>query len=242
MAKDILIERSEILQSFNAEEISQLVKDQMKNLFTEMNGIPIDYLKPIYYNYQQMKDMEMDEDLRRTLNEDYITTVKIFIAEIEEAFGFKIDENYIENNVVDLPSLALVLYSFFVLELSNNIEDSLHRAIKMDADNLYDLFEERKNKKDGSTAIYSKCGDPKLALLMANIYDVSVQVMTEMTEEEFLKYLPEGYLPGDVVRKLYEEGKLMGDFMEVIRENFIKSSFLRSMICFNIESTYRKNK
>ena len=242
MAKDILIERSEILQSFNVEEISQLVKDQMKNLFTELNGIPIDYLKPIYYNYQQMKKMDMTDDLRKDLNEDYITTVKVFIREIEDAFNFKIAEDYIENNVVDLPSLALVLYSFFVLELANNIEDSLHRSIKMDVENLYELFEDRKNKKDGSTAIYAKCGDPKLALVMANIYDVSIQVMSEMTEEEFLKNLPEGYLPGDVVRKMYEEGKLMGDFMEVIRENFIKSSFLRSTICFNIESTYRKNK
>lgn len=242
MAKDILIERSEILQSFNIEEISQLVKDQMKNLFTDMNGIPVDYLKPIYYNYQQMKDMDMTEDLRKDLNEDYISTIKVFIQEIENAFAFKINEDYIENNVVDLPSFTLVLYSFFVLEIAKNIEDALHRAIKMDAENLYNLFEDRKNKKDGSTAIYAKCGDPKMALLMANIYDVSVQVMSEMTEEEFLNYLPEGYLPGDVVRKMYEEGKLMGDFMEVIRQNFIKSSFLRSTICFNIESAYRKNK
>ena len=55
MTKDILVERSEILSEFNKDEISQLLDTQLANIFTEINGIPVDYFKPLYYRYQENK-------------------------------------------------------------------------------------------------------------------------------------------------------------------------------------------
>lgn len=240
MAKDILIERSEILASFNKEEMTELLNDQIHNLFNEINGIPVDYLKPYYYKYKSMSSMDMDSDLRTELNQKFNQVALVFINKIEEVFRITLDKDWLDSHAKDIPSVALMMYSFFVLELGSNIEDAIHRGILLDADNLYALFEERKNKKDGSTVLYSKTANPKLALLLANIYDVSTQVIEDMTEEEYLSNLPEGYLPGELISKLYKNGYLVGEFMEVIRENFLNSSFLRSMTCFNIEASYRK--
>lgn len=240
MVKDILTERSEILASFNEEEMTELLNDQISNLFSEINAIPVDYLKPYYHKYKSMNDMDMDPELREELKRRFNEICLVFIHKIEEVFHIKIDEGWLDSHTKDIPSVTLIMYNFFVLELGSNIEDALHRAILLDVDHLYTLFEERKNKKDGSTILYSKTSNPKLALLLANIYDVSTQVIEEMTEDEYLGNLPEGYIPGTFISKLFKNGYLEGNFMEVIRENFLNSSFLRSMTCFNIEASYRK--
>lgn len=239
MVKELLIERSEILENFSREELDDILQDQMDGLFHEVNGVAIDYYKPYYYKYKSMTDQDMDDDTRTFLEDEFRALSMTFIRKIESVFDFKLNEEWLATHQGDIPSITLLLYSFFVLELGQNIEDAIHRDIKINAESLYGLFEDRKNKKDGSTNMYSKLADPQMGVLLANIHDVTVQVISEMTEEEFLKNLPEGYIPGDFVRKLYEAGYIGEGFMEVIKKIFLNSTFLKSMICFNIEAHYR---
>lgn len=239
MMKELLIERAEILENFGLEELDDILTDQMNGLFSEVNGIPIDYFKPYYHKYQTIKDTELNADERQLLEDRFYEVSMTFIRKIENVFKIKLDEEWIASHRKDIPSVTLILYSFFYLELGTNIEDAIHRAIKLESENLYKLFEDRKNKKDGSTVTYSKLADPQMALILANIYDATTTVIEDMTEEEYIKYLPDGYVPAEFIKRMMEKGYIVGDFMNVIRQIFAKSTFLKSMTCFNIESHYR---
>ena len=239
MVKELLIERGEILENFSREELDDILQDQMDGLFNEVNGIPIDYFKPYYYKYRSMKERDMDDDTRTFLEDEFYEISTTFIRKISKVFNLTFDEDWVVEHKRDIPSVALLIYNFFVLELGSNIEDAVHRAIKLESESLYKLFEDRKNKKDGSTVTYSKLSDPHMGIILANIYDAAVQVIEDMTEEDYVNYLPDGYVPGDFVKKMLQNGYLTGEFMSVIREIFTKSSFLQAMICFNIEAHYR---
>ena len=239
MVKELLIERGEILENFGREELDDILQDQMDGLFKEVNGIPIDYFKPYYYKYRSMKEREMDDETRTFLEDEFYEISTTFIRKISKVFNLTLDEDWVAEHKRDIPSVALLLYNFFVLELGTNIEDAIHRAIKLESESLYKLFEDRRNKKDGSTVTYSKLSDPHMGIILANIYDATVQVIEDMTEEDYVNYLPDGYVPGDFVKKMLQGGYLTGEFMSVIREIFTKSTFLQSMICFNIEAHYR---
>jgi len=236
----LIIERSEILESFNDTELSELLDDQFNGLFKEINAVPIDYLKPYYYKYKSMKEDIACTDMKTYLENKYNQICMQFINKIEKVFHIKVSEDWLDEHVKNIPSVALLLYNFFILELGTNMEDAIHRNIKLDKSCLYKLFEERKNKKDGSTQLYSKCKDPEMALLIANIYDVSTQALDDMSEEEYLSYLPEGYVPAEFIKRMFSEGYISGNFMNVIREVYAKSAYLKSVICFNIESSYRE--
>lgn len=54
MTKDIISERSEILSLFNEAELTRLLEEQITSDSAELNGIPIDYFKPLYYKYTNM--------------------------------------------------------------------------------------------------------------------------------------------------------------------------------------------
>lgn len=239
MVKELLIERGEILENFGREELDDILQDQMDGLFKEVNGIPIDYFKPYYYKYRSMKEREMDDETRTFLEDEFYEISMTFIRKISKVFNLKFNEDWVVEHKRDIPSVALLLYNFFVLELGTNIEDAIHRAIKLESENLYKLFEDRKNKKDGSTVTYSKLSDPHMGIILANIYDATIQVIEDMTEEEYVNYLPDGYVPGDFVKKMLQSAYITGEFMSVIREIFTKSAFLQAMICFNIEAHYR---
>ena len=240
MTKDILVERSEILSEFNKDEISQLLDTQLANIFTESNGIPVDYFKPLYYRYQEMKNMEMNEDLRADLDSEFNKIALLFINSIEKRFNIKVSEEWLSYHESSIASIALLLYEFFVLELNLNIEDVVHHFMKADSENLYSMFEDRKGKKDGSTTLYSKTASPEMAVLLANIYDVSTHIIETLTEEEYFENLPPDYVPNTIIKDLYKKGTITGNFMEVIREYFSSTSYLKSVVCFNITKDYRK--
>lgn len=236
---DIVAERGDIISLFTEGDLNDLLDDQISNLFGEINAMPIDYLKPYYQNFKEMNELNLNDELRNEVRMRFNNIALIFINKIEEEFSIKISEDWLENHYNDIPSVALFLYSFFVLELHANIRDAIHRQILLDSEGLYTLFEERKNKKDSSTVVYAKTNNPKLALLLANIHDVSIQVISIMTEEEFLNDLEAGYVPKEFIKKMYENGYIEGKFMDKICKSYTNSSFLKAMTCFEIESGYR---
>ena len=239
MVRELLIERSEILEHFSREELDDILDDQMNGLFAEINGIPIDYYKPYYYKYKSLSEESMSNDAKEALENEFFAIAKTFIHKIETVFEFKINEEWLNDHYGDIPSIALLLYNYFVLELQQNIEDVVHRALKINTESLYKLFEDRKSKKDGSTTTYSKLSDPQLGLVLANIHDATVQLIEDMTAEEYVHYSPDGYIPGEFMMKLFDSGYIGEGFMDVIRKIFLGSTTLRSMICFNIEANYR---
>lgn len=238
MNKDILIERSEILEAFNLDEFAILIDEQIGKGSTDYS-CPLDHFKPIYYRYRQLKDMDMNSDLSDDLEQKFTEFCLEIIKRIQNAFNITLSDAWIDIHISDIPAITLVLYSFFILELTKNIEDAIQRFISLNVENLYPIFEDRKGKKDASTNMYMKSMSSEKALLMANIYDVATHVVETMTEEEFLQYLPEGYVPKEVLQKLFDDGTITGEFMDQIREIFSSSIELKSMICFNIESQCR---
>lgn len=236
---DILFERSEILSSFNEDEIAHLLDEQITNEFEDLASLPVDYFKPLYYRYRTMREIEMDDDLRNEFESKFRRISKLFIDRICRVFNISVDSRYMDDHINDIPCLALALYSFFVLEVMQNIEDVLHNFIVKNHKMLYDLFEDQKNKKDGSTIIYQKKLSPKMALLIANIYIVSSYSIDNMTEDDYFDCLPEGYVPGIIIKDLYQKGHITGSFMETIKDMYNQCNYLRSIICFNIESGYR---
>lgn len=242
MNTDILFERSDILSSFNEDEIARLLDEQITNEYADLASMPVDYFKPLYYKYRTLKEINMDSDLIDEFERKFTRVSLLFINRISKVFRISVDSRWLDDHVQDIPCLALALYGFFVLEVMQNIEDVLHNFIVKNHKMLYDLFEDQKNKKDGSTIIYQKKLSPEMALLIANIYNVSSYSIDSMTEDDYFDCLPEGYVPGIIIKDLYQKGHITGNFMETIKEMYLGCDYLRSIICFNIESGYRNIK
>lgn len=240
MQKEAINELGEILNEFEPEDFGVLIKEQINKSSSDIE-YPIDHYKPLYVKYRQILEKDMNVELRAEVEKRFIDFCCKIIECIEESYDLDIDEEWMDSHIRDIPAITLILYSFFVLELLTNIEDAVRRFIFLNTDSLYEMFEERKGKHDAATMLYRDKLTPERSLLMANIYDVSTHVIETISEAEFLEYLPDGYVPRDVIRKMYDSGDLNGDFMNQIRNMFSNNISLKSRICFDIESEFRKD-
>lgn len=236
MKPTVIEEVSEILGIFNLDEIAQMMRKQINEEYNE--GVitdQVDHFKPLYYKYRSITSTdENGEEVRNAAEERFMTICNIFLKLICEKFHLELDETWKDDHYQDIPGLTMSLYTFFILESCPNIYDVCRAYIIDHVDEIYQMFEERKSKKDATTLVNKKIMSPEAAIIVSNIYDVTTWILNQLSEEQFLEYLPESYLPLNLIKKLLDEGVMSANFMIEINDVYSMNVHLKGDVCFRL--------
>lgn len=235
MKQTVIYEVSEILDTFNLEEITKLLQNQIYS--SEDYGTKVDHFKPLYYKYQSIINTEGNSDeIKNTAITKFMDVCNIFLSLICKKFHLEIDQSWKDDHYNDLPGFAMALYSFFVLDISSNIYDVCVNYINKNTQFIYEAFEDRKSKKDAATLVNKKILSPELAIIVSNIYDISTWILSQLTEEQFIQYLNTDYIPLKFIIGILENGILSGEFMIEINDIYSSNIGLKSDVCFQLIS------
>lgn len=233
---------SEILDTFSLSEISDLLKKQVELKDNDAGLITTDYFHPIYLKYRSiMESEETSGDIKDEATERFNDVCDIFINLICEKFNLAIDQDWKEEHKTQLPGLVTSLYHFFIRDLSTNLQEVCINYINQNRKTIFEVFEERKNKKDASTLVNKRNFPVDLAVILANIYDTSTWAIRQLSEEEYIRYMNNDYAPLKVIQSLMEESIISGEFMDVIEEVYEDCVGLKGQVCFNILSSFKVN-
>lgn len=241
MKQFVVYEVSDILNMFNIEEISKLLDDQIIiNNESEILSHTADHFKPLYYKYKRIMETDDNtEEIKQSAKERFMTICLLLLSKICEKYHMNIDEIWKDDHYEDIPGFTMALYSFFILDISSNVYDVCLNFIKNNITYIYETFEDRKNKKDASTLVNKKILTPELAVIVSNMYDITTWILGQLSEEQYLEYLNQDYLPLGLIRKLIEEGILTGEFMDELNTIYSTNISLKSDVCFKIISNFK---
>lgn len=234
MKQTVIYEVSEILDTFNLDEITKLLKSQIDSN-DDMGTQVVDHFKPLYYKYQSILNTDENPDeIKDSAKQKFMDICEIFLSLISEKYHINIDSTWIDDNYNNIPGLAMALYSFFVLDIESNIYDVCLNYIKKNQTFVYESFEDRKNKKDASTLVNKKLMSQDMAVILSNIYDITSWVLSQLSEEDFISYINADYLPLKLISNMVDEGLINGDFMTDINDIYNSNIGLKSSVCFQL--------
>lgn len=229
-------EISDILETFDKSEISGLINNQLNTEHYTMNKIT-DHFMPLYIRWRSiMENPEVVEDIKINTDLRFKELCEAILKNILNRFGMTIDDDWIEMNQCDLPGLTVALYHFFVLDFVSNLHDVIMNYIMQNHKMIYQVFEAMENKKDASTINQKKKLTPKMAMIIANIYDISEWIINQIDEDNYFNYVNQDYALNDIFREYIDKGALTGSFMNEIAKIYLTKISLKSEICFSIIS------
>lgn len=242
MKPTVVEEVANIFDLFNLEEISKLLNAQLASDPTENAfNATTNYFKPLYYKYKSiMNTEENSEDIKNAAEERFMNVCDIFLSSITSKFGITINSDWKSDNYSQIPALAMAVYSFFVLEFTTNIIDVCRKFLEEYCKRVYDVFEDKKIKKDAVTLVHKKEMSIENAVIISNIYDITTWILSQLSEEEFFKMLPSDYVPLRILQRLYEQGEMTGEFVLAIHDNYSRNVSLKGDVCFQLISMIEK--
>jgi hypothetical protein len=241
MKENIIKEVSDILSSFDINEISKLIQDQINSDYTSEPSTDIitDHFRPLYASYAREMSNDYPNEVQEEVESYFMSICELFLNAMCEKFHLSINQEWKDDNYKNIPGITMALYSFFVLDFSTNVYDVILNYILRNTKNIYKTFEGMKNKKDASTIVNRKSLSPEFCVIASNIYDIAAWILQQLSDEDFVSYMNQDYLPLKLIRGLISEGYLGGDFVEVICDIFTYCVTFRSNICFTIISKIR---
>lgn len=234
MNENVFMEVSDILDSFDIDEINKLIQEQINPDYSEdvYTDMQTDYLKPLYYNYAKLAKYNLDEDTRTEAENKYTSICMAFLNAILDKFHMTIDTNWLSDHYTDIPAITLAYYSFFVLDFTTNIYEILVNYIDKNTDEILKTFDGLKVKKDASTMTNKQTLSAEMALIVSNIYDITEWIFDQLEEQDFFDYMDNSYVPIKLISAMYSEGYLGGTFANAIFQLIHTNIALRSKICF----------
>lgn len=258
MSDNSIAEISEILDTFNLDEITTIIEDQVFNEDIDLTGSGVvDQFTPIQRYYQGIiNENENDEILKETQTR-FINICIVFLKAIEKKYAIAVDDQWIQSNFVDLPNVTAALYGFFVVNHASNVEEALYGYIVSHINDLYNVFEGQKAKKDAATLNNKKSFSVEYAVILANLYDVCAYIYDNCFTyaDDFFKCMNQDYIYLGVIRDMYEKGQITGiseenpdtgcdhevDFTDRLGEIFKRNVTYKGIICYNIGDRLRKH-
>jgi hypothetical protein len=241
MNQTVIEDVSEILSTFPLDEISDLLRRQVNLLDADNPMHMTDYFKPLYYRYRSILETpDNSEEIKTEARNQFNDICNLFINLICEEFHLEMDSNWIIDNEGSLPGLVTAMYGFFISDLTSNLHEVCINYINKNKKEIFQVFEERKNKKDAATLVNKKNHTIEMAVIIANIYDVSTWILSQITEEQYMQYLNPDYAPLKIIQKFFEDGIIAGEFMETINEVYTENQSLKAEVCYQIISTIER--
>ena len=172
MTESSYIEISEIMDSFDLDEVQRLIHDQIEMLDEDTCENMIDNFKILYTKYASIQENQdqMDEDDYNYTVARFYKICELFIEEVCDKYNISINEEYLNDHYGDIPRLALCLYRFFVIDFKGNLYHVLLTYIQENMEQIAQAFESAKLKRDASTLVNKKIEDSNVGLVVSNIY------------------------------------------------------------------------
>ena len=242
MTNLIIEDVSEILDTFNLEEITRLLYSQIDPTEDQRSTHMVDHFKPLYYKYKSIISTEENtEDMKTTATERFQEICNIFLDLICKKFHIEINTTWREDHITELPGLIMALYSFFVLDIISNLEEVCINFIRRNAKMICEVFEDKKNNKDAATISNKRSSmTVETVLIASNIYDVTSWILSQLSEQQYIIYMDQEYIPLRLISSLLEEGLLAGQFMMEINDLYSTNIDIKSAVCFNILAILKK--
>jgi hypothetical protein len=236
MVDSSYLDLSDVIETFDMEENARLLDMQLDSLKDDACETMIDNFKILYERYASIRDHEkgVDPEVYSQAEELFYRICLLYINHITEAFNFTVDSTYLEEHYKELPSVALQLYLFFVLDLRSNLFNVLLSFIGQHTKELAAQFEEMRQRRDAVSEVNRSMEDQDVALIASNIYDVVDWVIDQMTAEDFFANMEEGYVALAPMLNMYNEGIIDGGFMSHIRTIVKENISLKGRVCFDI--------
>lgn len=172
-----------ILDSMHYSLLMENITEQISNPFLRKT---VNFINIYEDRYKYLKTMYEDEEFIKKLKNERIDCFEKLLTLIENQFKFKVlrDE-------IDLSSTLKVIYDFFILNYTENIELFIIQYITKNKKSLILDLDSKKRNKDVSTITSKRIfKDPNDAILIANMsYIVNKIICTLDLDIEFLKYI-----------------------------------------------------
>lgn len=231
---------SEILDTFDIDEISVLLERQIEMKEDGMLNNKTDYFHPVYLKYMSIiSDDNVTEEIKLDAEVKFRNVCDLFLDKLLSKFNTNLDPVWKEEHLNDLPALVVSIYCFFVKDLTSNLQEVLIKYINQNRKSLFDIFEERKSKKDAATLVNKRNFPIDLAVILSNIYDTTSYILKQLSEDEFLDYLNPDYGPRNIIKDMLEDGTIDTEFMEVIEEVYENCVGVKGEVCFGILSNFQ---
>lgn len=230
------LDLSDVMETFDLDETRRLLESQLESLHDDVCEGLVDNFKILYQRYTSIQENAVthDPDFGMEVQNAFYGICRMFITRISEEFNFTVDEDYLEKQEGNLPSIALQFYLFFVLDLRSNLYNVLLTFISKHMDELAAQFESLRSKKDSITELNKRMENLNVALIASNIYDVVDWIMDSIDPDGYFTYMEQDYVALAPVRTMYESGEMSGEFTEAIRDILKENISMKGRICFDI--------
>lgn len=229
---------SEIIETFDPDETRSLISAQIDLLDNDACEIMTDNFKMLYTRYAALKrDREtLNGDLFVEAETRFFNICEIFIEEVSKKFGFTVGEEFINENYQSIPSIALPIYLFFVIDFRSNIFNTLLSFISSNRDQIADAFSDRAQKHDAITSVNKSMDDQVTALIASNIYDVIDWCLDQFDSAIFFEHMEHGYAAYEPVKNMCDSGAILDpeNFVDSIRDIIKHNISLKARIGFDL--------
>jgi hypothetical protein len=234
-----LLEISSILDSFNIEDIENIIKLQINNNYENDNTSDSmnNNLKPLYITYNNLLKTNLEEDAREITSIKFYNLCNKFLEAIYNKFNISIDKDWISDNIDNFPALTFSLYNFFVLNLYSNLLEFFINYIIKNIKMISELFISNLTLKKKEIVNLND-----IDIITLNIPEITVWILDNINEDDYFDYLNTDELSIQITKYLFKNGFLSGDFIYVINQIFDYNLPLKSSLCFNIISRLKENK
>ena len=100
-----------------------------------------------------MESEESSEECKLEAENRFRMICDLFLDKLLGKFHISLDPDWKEDHRNELPALVTAIYCFFIKDLVSNLQEVLLNYINQNRKAIYDVFEERKTKKDASTLV-----------------------------------------------------------------------------------------
>ncbi len=239
------LEVSEIMDTFNIEEISLIVESQISDPKFDMLGdSSVDQFSPLKNRYEGIIAENEDPDILLEVQDRFLSICGIFLDAIEKKFAIALSDEWKETHRNDIPDVTEALYNVFVINFITYIEDVLFNYIVKNKMTIFHVFEDDRNKKDASTIAKKKNFNIEDAVILADIYDICAWILDNLTVDQWFEYTDLEEVNMALIHSLYESTDLMdseeGDppiavtFVDRFTTIFKKDTSVKGVLCFNL--------
>lgn len=239
------LELSEILDTFDTNEISLIVDSQILDPKFDMLGdASVDQFSPLKNRYEGIIEVNENPDILEEVQARFLSICDIFLDALERKFSIKVSDEWKETHRNDIPEVTGAIYNTFVLNFITNMEDVLFKYILKNKMDIFRAFEDDRNKKDASTIAKKKNFNIEDAVILADIYDICAWILDNLTVDSWFEYSDLDEVDMALIHSMYESTDLMdseeGDppvsvtFVDKLTEIFKKDTSVKGVLCFNL--------
>lgn len=235
----------DVLDYFDITEIQTLIKDSIAS-DDSLPGDHVDMLRPMWTRYNHITEIDgniIDDDTKLECTRRFDIICGMFIDAICAKFNMSIDDGWFEEiPKKEVHAFTVMLYSFFVQDISRLLEEVFIKYIETHSAELADQFgQDIKLRKDATYNSVKDVLESDYAIIVSNIYEICFNILDTITESEFFGYIDNDYVPKATLIEYYNNGHFDGEFVDAIYTACKRDRTMLSRICFDVISNIKTN-